>query len=295
MLEEIKIIESDISSGQASRIKDSLNKFLEWLKEDLTIDQIDQNMIERYQRSRLQQGKAASTVDKDLHALCRMLKRNGYPIQKPSRKPGSEHPNRHFTQEELNKFFQACEDTILKTLFSLLLCTGARVAEIVPSDRSQHLALLKEEINLKEGTVSIRTAKQKKTGSRLPDIRIVPIPQQLTELVKEQMDRVEGPHLFDPFPHTVYLARRFNRIIKAAGIPKYDLRGLKFTAHSFRHTYATLQCAHVGSNPYVLRAILGHRQISTTSRYCHASSVGTVVDLPGTEETQETQLSEGTE
>ena len=42
------------------------------------------------------------------------------------------------------------------------------------------------------------------------------------------------------FPIVFNLNRHFRRILKAAGIPRIDRLGRKLTAHSFRHTYATL-------------------------------------------------------
>ena len=60
---------------------------------------------------------------------------------------------------------------------------------------------------------------------------------------------------------------------------KIDIRGRKLTSHSFRHTYATLMAEAVGSNPFVLKQLLGHAQLSTTDRYCHVAPVAQVIDI----------------
>lgn len=51
------------------------------------------------------------------------------------------------------------------------------------------------------------------------------------------------------------------------------------TAHSFRHTYATLAAQMVGNNLFLVKQILGHTQISTTDRYCHPIAPAIVINL----------------
>lgn len=54
---------------------------------------------------------------------------------------------------------------------------------------------------------------------------------------------------------------------------------VEVTAHSFRHTFATLQASAVSQNPFLLKEILGHCQLSTTERYCHPRQMATVIDV----------------
>jgi integrase len=55
--------------------------------------------------------------------------------------------------------------------------------------------------------------------------------------------------------------------------------GKKLTAHSFRHTYASIMAKRSSYNPHVLKEILGHHQLTTTDRYIHARSTAEVVDV----------------
>ncbi|NQU45174.1 site-specific integrase [bacterium] len=85
-----------------------------------------------------------------------------------------------------------------------------------------------------------------------------------------------GPHVF---PEVKNLFRHFDRLLKVARISKIDSLGRKLTAHSFRHTFATLMAESVGHNPFVLKQLLGHSQISTTHRYCHPKAAAPVIDI----------------
>lgn len=145
-----------------------------------------------------------------------------------------------------------------------MLATGARLAELVPSERSGHVALLKAEVDLAGRRVTIRSAKNR-SGTE-GKVRILPLPEELVPLLERQMALVDGPHVFGPLPNS---PRDFALILKRAGIRKNDELGRKLTAHSFRHSYATLMAEATRHNPFVLKEILGHKRLSTTERYCH--------------------------
>jgi integrase len=132
-----------------------------------------------------------------------------------------------------------------------LLTTGARPAEVIPSERSDHTALLKKEVNLTEHALTIRTAKMK-LGQRRRE-RIIRIPEVLSQRLERQMDQTPGVHVFAP---NGSLAHLFDRVIERAEIPKINELGRKVTSHSFRHTYATLQAQAVAFNPFLLKEIM---------------------------------------
>jgi len=155
-----------------------------------------------------------------------------------------------------------------------MLARGARQAERVPSPSSSHVASLESEVNLEERTVSIRCAKARiGTESR---VRVLPIPEELVQPVRVQMASVEGDFVFPQFWNS---RRDFENIIKQARIAKKDPLGRKVTAHSFRHTNATLMAQAIGHNPFVLKDSLGHRQLSTTDRYGHLSAPQVVLPV----------------
>lgn len=291
---EVDRIEVDVSARQACRNHVCLKNFLTWLGRDIELARIDTELLERYQRDRLRKA-AVATVNQELYAICAMLRQNKFRVDKPRYKPGKKTEQRDFTEEELQKFFAACEAEEHRTLFAFLLATGARPAEIIPSVRSAHVALLKKELDPAAATVIIRSAKikpgQKKTT------RLIQIPKELMERVVAQAAQVKGSHVFHV---NQSLAKLFDRICVRAGIAteeiverrdrmgnvtrkvvirKTDELGRKVTAHSFRHTYASMMARRVSYNPHVLKSIMGHHQLSTLDRYVHARSTAEVVKV----------------
>lgn len=97
--------------------------------------------------------------------------------------------------------------------------------------------------------------------------------------MQEVLQEATGHSLKTIFLPTPYLAHYFDRILKRAEIEKTDALCHRLTAHSFRHTFATMMAETVGQNPFILKRILGHRQIATTDRYCHPTTEAAVIDI----------------
>jgi len=128
----------------------------------------------------------------------------------------------------------------------LLIYTGCRLSEILTLRwdyvTTHHLEL-----------------PDSKTGRRR-----IPLPREaydiLAELTREDSNPfvivgdVEGERL-------VNLQKPWNRIRKRAGIP--DVR-----MHDLRHTYASVAMKD-GIDPFTLKEILGHKNLTTTLRYAH--------------------------
>jgi integrase len=131
--------------------------------------------------------------------------------------------------------------------------------------------MLKSEVDLGEKLViRLRTAKQREGMAKTqPKVRVIPLPEWVIQPLGNQIKRMAGEFVF---PFLINPARQFDRILKQAGIPKFDALGHKLTGHSFRHTYATLMAESIGHNSFILKAILGHERISTTERYCHPTA-----------------------
>ena len=271
IVREVSRIEVDASPREGKRVAVALRNFVSWIGET-TLDRIDGKTLEAYQRKRLQE-VARSTVEKEIIYIARLLRENGFAIRRPKRKPGRVTRNRAFTEEEISRFFKACPAKH-RTLFLLLLVTGARPAEVVPSSCSTHVALLKTEIDSQRCVVTIRTAKQGR-GQFGPK-RVVPIPEPLIGPLLQTARSTPGQHVF---PRMSSLAKSFDAVLKAVGIKKVDPLGQKVTAHSFRHTYATMMAEAVGNNPFVLKQILGRTQITTTQQYCHNTAPAVVIDI----------------
>jgi hypothetical protein len=122
---EIDRTEIDVSEYEAKRRSSALRNFLDWLERDITLEKIDTNLLENYQRERLRVA-ALNTVNRELYAMTTLLKKNGFTVKKPDHKPGRRTLQRGFTQIELKRFFAACREERHKSLFLVLLATGAR-------------------------------------------------------------------------------------------------------------------------------------------------------------------------
>lgn len=153
----------------------------------------------------------------------------------------------------------------------LLLCTGMR--------KSEALALLKKDIDLKAGVISVTktltyidstnpTVKEPKSEM---GARTIPIVDILKEPLKRQMQHKE-PELFPAvpskrYPRDGYMSEpsyetAWNNYCKAVGF--LDEEGNpSVTAHILRHGTATL-LFESGVDVYTAQRLLGHAQISTT-------------------------------
>ena len=48
--------------------------------------------------------------------------------------------------------------------------------------------------------------------------------------------------------------------------------------HSFRHSYAEFVTSRFRGNPLLIKAILGHSEVSTVERYVHGLDAGVELD-----------------
>lgn len=294
IVKEVTRVAEQTSERQAERIGINLSNFLAWAG-DLTLEKIDTKLLTKYQRYRIQckkmvnrKGKrvvakcnanvSPSTINREVQSILRLLKENGFPGAKPLPLRGKQQPGRPFSHDELGRFFMVCneypqEDPGRYTpLFLLLLCTGARPAELIPSSRSNHVALLKREIDYKRGTILIRSAKLRR-GSRSKSTTLR-LSAEVLAAVKKMAEKTPGAHVF--FPLTLNCV--FNRILKKAGITQVDELGEKLTAHSFRHTFGTM-LAEQGANAFVIQNILRHSDPKMTSRYVERATQTSVIDV----------------
>ena len=275
---EVARVKIDVSENSSARIKTALNNFRKFAG-NIQLDKITKDLLEAYQRKRLTK-RALGTVDSELVFIRRMLRHNGYHVEKPSPKKGRVTAQRAFTREEIVKFFDVCPAR-LKPLYLTLLATGGRLAELTvsPYGKSTHTPLLKTEVDLEQRVIRLRPAKQREGREKVaPKVRLIPLPAWVIEPLREHMARTKGPHVFPAIVNSV--SRNFDLICQKAGIPKFDALKQKVTAHSFRHTYATLLSELLGNNPFMLKEALGHKRITTTERYCHPTTPSLEIALP---------------
>lgn len=128
----------------------------------------------------------------------------------------------------------------------LLLLTGCRLGEILSLQwdfvTAQHLEL-----------------PDSKTGRRR-----IPLPREAYEIIAALPRRDGNPYVIlgeTEKGHLVNLQKPWLRIRKAAGLE--DVR-----MHDLRHTYASVAVMS-GVDPFLLKEIMGHKNLQTTLRYAH--------------------------
>ena len=232
IIEEVERVGLEVSVGQGERVLGCLRNFLQF-SGDMRVEKVSQRLVDEFARQRIGE-VAKETVKKELFCLVRMLRRNGVTVVVPRLKAGKKTELRNFTQDELMRFFEACKTWPgRQLLFALMLATGARPAEMIPSKRSQHVALLKREVDLSAGRVVLRSAKSL-PGKDGP-VRVVALPQALVEPLRKWMKQMPGEFVF---ASNTNLASEFDRFLVRAGIEKVNA--------------------------------LGHNNINTTASYAHA-------------------------
>ena len=129
---------------------------------------------------------------------------------------------------------------------SLLMLTGCRLGEILTLKwdyvTPYHLEL-----------------PDSKTGRRR-----IPLPQEAYEIISDLPRMVGNPYVIlgeTEHGHLVNLQKTWLRVRKSAGLD--DVR-----MHDLRHTYASVAVMN-GVDPFLLKEIMGHKNLQTTLRYAH--------------------------
>lgn len=261
IVHEVDQLEVRVSPRQAQRVGDSLICFKAWLGKDPPLTRITTQTLDAYAIHRAAQGRAASTIDKDLTYIRRMLRRCGCTIDKPARVPAAHSTYRALNDAELQRLF-AQAPAAWSFCWLFLLYTGARAAEVLPSRRSTHEALQRHEIDLDTGLITLRQAKQR--AGKDPKVRTIQFPESLLPDLRAHIDAT--PHL-DPhlFAGSDRPCQPFLRAVDRAGIPRTTPSG-KIGLHSLRKTYITA-LSRILRNAWQLKDALGHSDIRTTAIY----------------------------
>lgn len=157
---------------------------------------------------------------------------------------------------ECARLLLACRTHREQVIMNLLLGCGLRRNELLQLDVADIAADFSQ--------VVVRHAK----GSR---IRHVPLSPQVAAALRDYLDQNQSPN--GPLVTTAKgtrlgstgLQRLFQRLLARAG-----LAGRGFTVHGCRHAFAT-HALRQGADLASLRDCLGHRSLSSTSRYTTSS------------------------
>ena len=189
-----------------------------------------------------------------------LLKRGlvtGNPVDQVDRPRLPDTRRAHVTEEHMSRLAAVVDRTDEQAILLLLCSLGLRRSEVV---------------NLNCGDVDLAGRRLEIILSKGGRSRTLPIPEELAAALEAQLAaRGAGPH--DPlfvsqtgqrFSRSV-LGRLFSRWLADAG-----LDGLGLSPHSCRHGAAS-RWLKAGLTIVEVQALLGHRDTSTTGKYCHAS------------------------
>ena len=170
------------------------------------------------------------------------------------------------SDEELNIFFDACDNYMYKTVFMMIYGSGLRISEAV--------AIRKEDIDSKNMRLFVRNGK----GERE---RYTVLPKASLEMLRKcyKMYKPNHPevYMFLNYKRNPLKAERlrvyFRRYRRKAGISE------AFIVHSLRHSFAT-KLIEEGVPLVQVKELLGHSCIRSTMTYVHVANNMQKVDSP---------------
>jgi integrase/recombinase XerD len=160
------------------------------------------------------------------------------------------------SRDEVLRLFAAVPEGRYRTLVRTAYACGLRISEVV--------RLRVADIDGARGVLVVRQGKGKKD-------RLVPLSPTLLEELRSYWRRYRPLDWLFPgqkrggHVHLSALQRSFARWVR-----KLDL-GKAVSMHTLRHSYAT-HLLEAGLDVVTLQRLLGHRHLSTTSRYLHLST-----------------------
>ena len=253
------------------------------------LPRLQPDAIDRYMNQRLGSGLSLRTVQFH-HAVLRraltvaerraLVTRNVAKLTSP---PSVRRPEaQHLSEDQLKTFLGAIKGDRLEALFCLAVCLGPRQGEV--------LGCTWPDIDSEFRTLKVRHSLQRYGNAYHLDapkteksLRELPIPAPLTALLRAHRTRqiaerlTAGPLWQGDAWNLVFcteqgsplyggwVTRRFQRILKAAGIPRVPF-------HALRHTSATVML-ELGVPMSVVQVLLGHSLMSTTGNiYSHVTT-----------------------
>jgi integrase/recombinase XerD len=160
------------------------------------------------------------------------------------------------SRDEVMRFLKAVADLKMRTIFVTLYAAGLRVSEVV--------ALTAADIDSQRMVIHIRQGKGRKD-------RYVMLSEQLLGILRDYYKRTR-PSVTCLFPgqdgDTAVTARTVQRACREAA----DAAGLgkTVTVHTLRHCFAT-HLLEQGVDIRVIQDLLGHRHITSTTRYARVA------------------------
>ena len=160
------------------------------------------------------------------------------------------------TRDEVVRLLQAVVDLRMRTLLITVYAAGLRVSEAV--------ALTARDINRRQMVIEVRQGKGRKD-------RYVMLSEQLLTILRDYYKRARPPEAC-LFPGQDCKRPVTSRSVQRACREAADAAGLDkaVTVHTLRHCFAT-HLLEQGVELRVIQDLLGHRQITSTTRYARVA------------------------
>jgi integrase len=231
--------------------------------EECVLSEIRPKLINQYKAIRREEEASPCTINRELALMkhsfnlavreWEWLREN--PLQKISMEKEPPGRDRWLTCEEEQRLFSVCPQW-LKEIVIFAIETGCRKEEI--------LSLEWRSVDLFKRVLAILG---KKTGDR----RTIPFTQKAFEVLKEKEKlRTKVRSIKEDFVFTHPFGQRVNiHTLRSAfedALKRAKIQGFRF--HDLRHTFAS-RLAQMGTDPYAIQKLMGHKTFTTTQGYAH--------------------------
>jgi integrase len=248
------------------RYQVSLKSLRPWF-DSKRLDEIRADEIERFKQARLQKGRSASTVNRDLACLRRILsfalRLDLLPttpfVAKKVRFLKERGRERILTFEEERRYLKAARNP-LRDVATLILEMGLRPEEACSIRRENaHLASVPAFLHVPGG----------KTKNAKRDVAVT---ERARQILRRRLLQAKGDCIF---PARVGRGFDWSRPMGELHPAHYQaLEDSKilppFQIYDLRHTYGT-RAIESGTDPLTLMRLMGHQDLKTTMRYVHLS------------------------
>ncbi|HEY1857323.1 site-specific integrase [Acidocella sp.] len=229
------------------------------------LDEINQDDVATLRRRLIDEGLSASSINRHLGTVRRMFnlaqKWQLFEGRNPAAAPGmvrEVHRDKYLTADQTQALMRALDlerDKGAAAALALLTVTGAR--------RSEIMLATWDNVDLDRGMLTVPRAKNGRP-------RYIPLSPFAVAILERQATRQlpDNPHVFPSWRRCgraiESVRAAWGRAKKAGGLPA-DLR-----VHDLRHSFASA-LANAGTPLNEIGTVLGHSQLSTTTRYAHHS------------------------
>jgi integrase len=262
MMEKYLAEHSIPKKASSERDRSSLTHLLPFFG-GYVLSEIAPKLINQYKATRREEGASPCTINRELalmkHSFNLAIREWEWiresPLQKISMEREPPARDRWLTCEEEEYLLSVCP-LWLKELIIFAIETGCRKGEL--------LSLEWRNVDLFKRVVTVLG---KKTGER----RTIPLTKKAFEVLKEKEKvRVKVRLIKEDLVFTHSVGQRVNiytlRSAFEDALKRAKIEGFRF--HDLRHTFAS-RLAQMGTDPYAIQKLMGHKTFTTTQGYAH--------------------------